>query len=327
MTTQNTEKLELHDFHPSRADQRSDVLDGLRQEQKWISSIYFYDELGSQLFDAICELPEYYPTRTELSILEQHGGDICAAIGPEVLLVEPGSGSSVKVRHLLDRLTDPVAYVPVEISREHLLASAEALAEDYPHIEILPVCADFTANFALPTPARRARRRVLFFPGSTIGNFEPADALDLLKQMRALAGPGGGLIIGVDVRKSPQILERAYDDAAGVTARFNTNVLVRLNREMGADFDPDKFHHRAVWNDALGRIEMHLVSECAQQVHVAGETFHFRAGEYIHTENSYKYRPEEFSALAARAGFTVRQLWTDAERLFTVQYLESTDTR
>lgn len=326
MTTENTEKLELHDFHPSRADQRSDVLDGLRQTQKWISSIYFYDELGSQLFDAICELPEYYPTRTELAILEQHGDEICAAIGPEVLLVEPGSGSSVKVRHLLDRLTDPVAYVPVEISREHLMASVEALAEDYPHIEILPVCADFTTNFALPTPSRKPRRTALFFPGSTIGNFEPADALDLLKQMRALAGSGGGLVIGVDVRKDAKTLERAYDDAAGVTARFNMNVLVRLNREMRADFDLAHFHHRAVWNDALGRIEMHLVSDVDQHVHVAGEAFHFRANEHIHTENSYKYRPEEFAALAARAGFTVRKLWTDPENLFTVQYLECAET-
>lgn len=314
-------RTELLDQHPTRKDLKADVLNGLRQPRKWISSMYFYDERGSHLFDEICELPEYYPTRTELAIMEQYANDICALLGPEVSLIEFGSGSSVKIRILLDHLECPTAYVPVEISREHLVASAAELEQDYPHVQILPVCADFTAPFDLPRPQPVPRRNVVYFPGSTIGNFEPADALGLLRQMRSVAKDNGALLIGVDLKKDPAILERAYDDAAGVTAAFNKNVLARINREFGADFDLEHFHHRAIWNGRESRIEMHLVSGRQQVVHIGGETIEFAAGEHIHTESSYKYLPEEFARLAAQAGFGVEHVWTDAAALFSVQYL------
>jgi dimethylhistidine N-methyltransferase len=315
--------VELLDLHPTRADLKTDILRGLAAKQKWISPMYFYDETGSHLFDEICELPEYYPTRTEIDILEDDGEDIAELLGPKVLLVEFGSGSGVKTRLLLEHLDMLAAYVPVEISRDHLLTSARELQESYPDMAILPVCADFTAPFEPPQPSRPAARTVVYFPGSPIGNFEPAEALDLLRQMRRVAGDDGALLIGVDLKKDPAILERAYDDAAGVTARFNKNVLARLNRELGADFDLAQFHHRAVWNAEHGRIEMHLLSGCNQTVRIAGETISFEENEFIHTESSYKYLPEEFEQLAEEAGFAVKQLWMDPIGLFSVQYLES----
>lgn len=316
-------KLDLLDQHPTRKDLKADVLNGLRQPRKWISSMYFYDERGSKLFDEICELPEYYPTRTELAIMERYASEMSALLGPEVSLIEFGSGSSLKIRILLDHLESPTAYVPVEISREHLLNSAHELERDYPKIQILPVCADFTAPFELPHPQPVPKRNVAYFPGSTIGNFEPSDALDLLRQMRSVAKANGALLIGVDLKKDPAILERAYNDAAGVTAAFNLNVLARLNRELGADFDLAHFHHRAIWNARESRIEMHLVSDRVQQVHLGGETFFFKPDEYIHTESSYKYLPEEFARMAAKAGFKSERVWTDEGRLFSVQYLTS----
>lgn len=315
--------IDLLDLHPSRADLRTDVLHGLRQPQKWISSMYFYDERGSQLFDEICQLPEYYPTRTEISIMENDAEEMSELLGPNVLLVEFGSGSSVKIRVLLEHLDRLAAYVPVEISREHLMNSSRELQESYPDIAILPVCADFTAPFDLPEPPQPAARNVVYFPGSTIGNFEPPDALDLLRQMRRVAGDGGALLIGVDIKKDPSILERAYDDAAGVTAAFNKNILTRLNRELGADFDLAHFHHRAVWNPEHSRIEMHLVSDRPQTVHIAGETISFAQNEFIHTESSYKYLPDEFARLAGEAGFAVEHVWIDPAGLFSVQYLSS----
>jgi dimethylhistidine N-methyltransferase len=315
--------LDLVDQHPTHKDLKADVMNGLRQPRKWISSMYFYDERGSKLFDEICKLPEYYPTRTELSIMEQYAGEMSALLGREVSLIEFGSGSSLKIRILLDHLESPTAYVPVEISREHLLNSARELERDYPDIQILPVCADFTAPFDLPHPEPVPKRNVVYLPGSTIGKFEPPDALDQLRQMRRVAKDNGALLIGVDLKKDPAILERAYNDAAGVTAAFNTNVLERLNRELGADFDLARFHHRAIWNAQESRIEMHLVSDRAQQVHIGGETFSFAAGEYIHTESSYKYLPEEFARMAAQAGFGLERVWTDDDGLFSVQYLTS----
>jgi dimethylhistidine N-methyltransferase len=213
--------------------------------------------------------------------------------------------------------------VPVEISRDYLMQSVEALQEAFPTIEILPVCADFTSAFELPSPEVAAARNVVYFPGSTIGNFEPDDALDLLANMRRLAADNGALLVGVDLRKEVAVMEAAYNDAAGVTAEFNLNVLARLNRDLKADFDLSAFRHRAIWNDEESRIEMHLVSSRDQEAHIAGETFHFAEGEYIHTESSYKYTPERFAALAARAGFRVKRIWTDDRRWFSVQYLES----
>lgn len=324
MSIQANDELELRDFHPNDEDIRSEILHGLSQPQKRLPAKYFYDARGSQLFDEICELPEYYPTRTELAIMERCAPEMARVLGRNVLLIEFGSGSSVKTRILLDNLEDPTGYVPVDISREHLMHSAAALNTLYPELEVLPVCADFTQPFELPKPKRRQRANAVYFPGSTIGNFDPAPALKLLKQINHLDGAGGELLIGVDLKKDVAILEAAYNDAAGVTAAFNLNMLVRLNRELDADFDLQGFGHRALWNEAAGRIEMHLVSLNEQAATVAGQTFQFRKGETIHTENSHKYTPEGFAALAARAGFAVQQVWTDEHKLFSVQLLTCT---
>jgi dimethylhistidine N-methyltransferase len=282
---------------------------------------YFYDARGSQLFDAICEQPEYYLTRTELAILQRHTADMAEALGPRCLLIEYGSGSGLKTPLLLERLHDPAAYVPVDISREHLLASAARLAERFGELEICPVWADFTAPFSVPVPAKHAQRRAVWFPGSTIGNFGPVEATRLLGGMASLCGPGGGLLLGVDLRKPAAVLEPAYNDAAGVTAEFNLNLLARINRELGADFDLTRFQHRAFFNDPESRIEMHLVSRGQQTVHVGGVSVPFADRENICTEHSYKYSREAFSGLAAAAGLEVRQVWTDSREFFSVQYL------
>ena len=312
--------LELCDLSPERERFLSDVLEGLTRSAKTLPCKYFYDARGSALFDRICTLPEYYPTRTELAILRRHAGAMAAAIGPRCLLVEYGSGSSTKTRLLLDRLADPAAYVPVDISREHLLQSAAALAAHYPRLRVIPVCADFTRPFALPD-VPDAARAVGYFPGSTIGNFAPADARKFLADVAEQCGPGGALLIGVDLTKPRSVLEPAYDDARGVTAEFNRNLLRRANRELGADFDLAAFDHRAFWNASLGRVEMHLVSRRDQVVRIAGQAIPFAKGESIHTENSHKYELAGFAALAAAAGFTVERVWTDDAELFSVQLL------
>ena len=243
------------------------------------------------------------------------------ALGPETLLIEYGSGSSVKTRRLLDRLARPAAYVPVDISREHLFATALALRLDYPDLEVLPVCADFTAPVTLPRVP--AARRAVYFPGSTIGNFSETGAVALMAGVTKLVGPGGAFLVGVDLKKDPRVLERAYDDAKGVTAAFNLNLLARMNRELDADFDLRRFSHRARWNDAASRIEMHLVSEREQVVHLDGVEIHFERGEHICTEHSHKYTLEGFAELARRAGLAVRRVWTDRAQRFSVQYLET----
>ena len=328
--------LRLLDFHPPPGDLRADVLRGLAGDApgaagdpagRRIPPKWFYDERGSALFDAITELPEYYPTRAELEITRRHGREIATLVGPRPLVVEYGSGSSVKTRILLDHLVEPVAYVPIDISRDHLLASARRLAAEYPSLEILPVCADYTRPLALPTPARTPGRRVIYFPGSTIGNFTPERAVDFLRVAAAEAGPAGQLLIGVDLHKQAEILVPAYDDAQGVTAAFNKNLLTRINRELGADFDLDAFAHRAVWrpstgSEGRGRIEMHLVSRRAQRVRVDDLAFDFAEGEALVTEYSYKYSREAFAALAARAGWSPRGVWCDPEGLFSVQLLD-----
>jgi dimethylhistidine N-methyltransferase len=312
------------DFSPDDAVMLRDVLDGLALPAKNIPSLYFYDQRGSALFDAITQLPEYYPTRTEIAILEAHGGEMAAALGPGVRLIELGSGSAVKTELLLARLDSPAAYVPVEISREHLQAAAARIAADFPELEVLPVTADFTEPFDLPEPKRsKVRRNVAFFPGSTIGNFPRAMAADLLRATRREVGPGGAMLIGVDLVKDRAVLVHAYNDDAGVTAQFNLNLLVRLNRELGADFDVDAFRHEAVWDDAHERIEMRLVSLRPQSVRVAGRAFDFAAGEILVTEYSHKYTPDGFRALAETSGFSVAQVWTDPEALFSVQLLEA----
>jgi dimethylhistidine N-methyltransferase len=297
----------------------ADVLAGLRRPHKQLPAKYFYDAVGSRLFDRITELPEYYPTRTELGILRDNAEAMAARCGPRCLLIELGAGSLTKVRLLLDRLDRPAGYVPVDVSGDHLRSAAAALADDYPDLDVRPVVADFTGPFALPGVT--AARRVVFFPGSTIGNFDPPEADALLRRVAGLVGPGGGLLLGVDLRKDVAVLERAYNDAAGVTAAFNRNLLVRINRELDADFDPAAFRHHAFFNREQSRIEMHLVSVRRQRVWVGPAAFDFRDGESIHTENSYKYDLSDLAARAGRCGLRLDEAWTDGQNYFAVSYL------
>jgi L-histidine N-alpha-methyltransferase len=298
----------------------AEIIEGLSRDQKALSPKFFYDERGSELFEAICDLPEYYLTRTELGIMRTHIPDIAAQVGPCASIIELGSGSSLKTRMLLEHLDRPAAYVPVDISRDHLVAAAEGLARDFPDIEILPVAADFTHPFPLPSPRMSPLRNVLYFPGSTIGNFSPNAAHELLCVMHEEAGENGALLIGIDLKKDPEVLRRAYNDSAGVTAAFNLNMLRRINREFGADFDLDAFSHSAVWDEDNGRIEMRLVSRQDQTVHLGGDTIRFAPGEHIVTEHSHKYSAGQFSQMAERAGFRVVDAWTDANRWFSIQY-------
>ncbi len=314
--------VQLTDYHPDTMGWYDDVLTGLQKPHKTLPPKLFYDEQGSQLFDAITELPEYYPTRTEQAILDARIGEIAALVGEDVLLVEYGSGSSQKTRTLLSHLPKLAGYVPIDISRDYLWETAVSLSAAYPDLQIMPVAADYEADFQLPTPARPAAKVVAYFPGSTIGNFHPHEAVGFLKQMRQVCGDTCGLLIGVDLKKDPQRLHDAYDDSAGVTAAFNLNMLARLNRELGAAFDLDAFRHVALYNRDAGRIEMHLQSTREQTVRVNGLTVHFDAGECIWTESSYKYTISEFAKLAAQAGFQPVQAWTDDEKLFSVQYFE-----
>ena len=301
---------------------RDDVFEGLSREQKELPCKYFYDDRGSELFNTICGLDEYYPTRTETALLQAHGREMADLIGPGVCLIEFGCGALLKTRLLLDALRSPAAFVPIDISADHLLQSAAALAADYPNLEVLPVVADFTRPVKLPDKARKAsENRIGFFPGSTIGNFDHAGAADFLATVADMVGGGGALLIGVDLKKDEDILVRAYDDAQGVTAAFNRNVLERINRELGGCFDIETFRHRALYNGAEGRIEMHLVSEKDQTVTVHDRDFTFTEGETIHTEDSYKYHVEEFSSFAARAGFRSARTWVDGDGLFSLHYL------
>ena len=298
-----------------------DVLAGLCKPQKELPSKYFYDRVGSALFDQITELDEYYLTRTELAIMAEHMDEIVSSVGVEAMVVEYGSGSGSKTRILLDHLVDPVAYVPIDISRGYLLDTAASLAESYPSIEVLPVVADYTQGLELPRPTRVPRRVVGYFPGSTIGNFDHYAARGFVSGVARAVAAGGGFLIGVDLKKDPVILERAYNDADGVTAEFNLNVLHRMNRELGADFDTGRFEHVAFWSEDKGRIEMHLRSAVDQMVHVGGAAFRFEEGETIHTENCHKFTVEEFGDLV-RPWFEQRHVWVDDEGLFSVQYLE-----
>jgi len=295
-----------------------DVIAGLRTRPKCLPCKYFYDQRGSELFDRICQLDEYYLTRAELALMDQFAPEMGAQIGPGAMLVEYGSGSSVKTRYLLDGLPDLAAYVPVDISGEHLEQTARELARDYPRIEVLPVCADFTQDFALPRSLRTATHSAVYFPGSTIGNFLPSRAAELLRRITQMCGPGGGLLIGIDLKKDTATIEAAYNDRLGVTAEFNLNLLLRINRELGADFDLGQFFHRARYNSELGRVEMYLVSRRAQVVTCGGKTIEFGRGEAICTEYSHKYTVGEFAAVAAAAGLTLHREWTDKNRRFAV---------
>jgi dimethylhistidine N-methyltransferase len=297
----------------------SDVLDGLSQHPKRLSPKYFYDAAGSELFEQITRLPEYYPTRAELSILRDRASAISADIPKGAALVEFGAGATTKVRLLLNECAF-AAYVPVDISGDFLRAQAEALRLDFPGLDVYPVIADFTAPFALPATIA-GMPKVGFFPGSTLGNFEPHEACAFMRSARDILGQGAQMVIGVDLEKDDRALYDAYNDSAGVTARFNLNVLHRINRELGGNFDLSAFTHRAIYNRDHHRIEMHLISRKAQTVRVLGRNFSFRAGESIHTENSYKYSLERFTALARGSGWTPRQTWTDSARMFSVHRL------
>jgi dimethylhistidine N-methyltransferase len=345
-TGQPKRRLQLLDFEPQPDDVRADVLSGLSKPvQKTLPCKLFYDLRGSQLFDRICDLPEYYPTRTELQILRDHAGVIADSIldphgpdarsdasrdsrsGPDdVVLVEYGSGSSLKTRTLLRHLPGLRAYVPIDISRDHLLASAGKLSSLFEDIEIHPVCADYTQPFHLPAVAAGAGRVVAWFPGSTIGNFEPDDALAFLRSVRQTCGPGSGLLIGVDLKKDPHILHAAYNDSAGVTAAFNLNILRHINRALGSAFDLSTFAHYAFYNVPAGRMQMHLVSRLAQTIPLgAGARVTLAEGESIHTESCHKYTLDSFDALANAAGYTTTHTWLDPERLFSVHMLRADD--
>ncbi len=299
----------------------NEIVDGLSGEQKQISPKYFYDERGSRLFDDITELPEYYLTNTELGIMRDNIDEIVELVGKQASLIEFGSGSSLKTRILLEHVSELAAYVPVDISDEYLHASAEKIRMRFPHVEVLPVVADFTKEFDLPTPMVMPIRNVVYFPGSTIGNFEHDMAMDLLRVMHHEAGKNGALLIGVDLQKDPAIIENAYNDSAGVTAEFNLNVLQHLNRDYGANFDVDGFSHSANYDAEKGRVVIKLVSHADQKVELGDAEFDIADGEAILTEYSHKYTLEGFAEMARAAGFSVERVWTDANKLFSVQFL------
>ena len=313
--------LKFQDNHPPESDFVQEALEGLLTSPKAISPKFFYDETGSRLFDAICKTADYYPTRTETGIVKDNVEDIARHLGRGCLLVEPGSGNSAKVRELLEAVK-PHSYLPMDISKAFLRKEAEKLAAEFPWLNVHAVCSDFTVSMDIPIyPA--GVRRVAFFPGSSIGNFDPAAASNFLSDVHNMVGKGGGLLIGVDLKKDTAQLNAAYNDSEGVTARFNKNLLTRMNREIDANFDLEKFKHHAFYNEALGRIEMHLVSEEAQTVQAAGASIAFEKDESIHTECSYKYTVEEFQAVARAANFEAEAVWTDEKNWFSLQYFRA----
>jgi len=310
----------FHDLAPSEESFRDAVLAGLADEPKTLPCKFFYDERGSALFEQICDVPEYYLTRTEVAILEEYAGEIARHIGAHCRLIELGSGSSRKVRILLAALETPAAYVPVDISRELLRGAASRLSADFPEFRVIAVCADYTRPFPMPPLPGPAGKRVGFFPGSTIGNFEPEAVVRFLAHCAELLGPQGEMLIGVDLKKDRAILERAYNDRAGLNAAFNLNLLERINRELDGNLEIARFEHLAFYSEEKGRMELYLKSLADQTATIAGRRFQFAEGERIHTENSYKYAIPEFHALAARAGFTAVHTWTDPGELFSVHY-------
>jgi dimethylhistidine N-methyltransferase len=301
-----------------------EVLQGLQKDPKTLPSKLFYDQHGSLLFDQICKLDEYYPTRTEKAIMQQNIAEIAGMVGTKCLLIEYGSGSSTKTRLLLDNLPDITGYVPVDISREHLYNTAEDLNRSYPDLVIFPLWADFTRAFSLPLEIDEGIRKLAYFPGSTIGNFYPQQAIGFMQDVAALVGPGGGFLVGIDLQKDPTVLNLAYNDPQGITAAFNRNMLTHINQVLQADFKESQFEHLAFYNQKAGRIEMHLVSKEDQLVTANGSIINFRQGERILTEVSYKYTLEGFASVAAEAGFEVRKMWLDTRNYFSVQYLVAT---
>jgi dimethylhistidine N-methyltransferase len=315
-------QVDVHDFSPATAQMQADIVAALRETPKRIPSQYLYDEVGLGLFNEICETPEYYITRAELEILNDRGDEIAQKAGPNALVIAPGSGAGIKPRLLLDQLHNPAGYVPIDISCEHLQESVNELAEDYPTLHMVPVCGDFTASdFELPAVDIMSNCHLVYFPGSTIGNFDPVQRHELLQLLRRLCGDDGGVLIGVDLKKPVDQLLAAYDDPEQVSARFALNILTRLENELGAELECDNFSYAAAYEAEQGRVRMFIRSEVAQSIHIGREEIPLAAGEEIRTEWSYKFSPEEFAARAAAADLRVDTLWTDRAGLFSVQYL------
>jgi dimethylhistidine N-methyltransferase len=313
-------KAAVLEREPATSDFLSDVIAGLSSDPRTLPCKYFYDARGAALFQKICELPEYYITRTEIEILDRHRTEIAPHLGAKIELIGLGTGAGTKTRILIEALYKPAVYIPVDISKKQLRESTALFQQIFPDLEILPVCADYLQSVVLRSPRHKAARKIVYFPGSTIGNFEPHEATDFLRRIANLCGNEGGLLIGVDLQKDRHVLEAAYNDSAGVTAKFNLNLLVRANRELGADFDLAAWHHHATFNSREGRIEMYLISETRQRVHIEDRQFDFRAGEKILTEYSYKHTPEGFAALARNAGFEFQKMWSDKACLFGIFY-------
>lgn len=302
--------LQVFDDHPPVADIKGEILDGLAKPQKTLPAKYFYDERGSRLFETITQLPEYYLTRTEIALLRKHGADIADRVGQGAVLMEYGSGASIKIRLLLEALR-PDCYVPMDISRDFLIASANKLLDDYPWLSIYAGCVDYSQPLELPLTLAQAPHKLGFFPGSSMGNFTPLEAQTFLRRARSTLGAKGRFLLGVDLDKDEAVLHAAYNDQQGVTAKFNKNILRHLNRNVRASFDESLFDHKAVVNKQHSRVEMHLVSAIDQMVHIAGTTIVLRQGETLHTENSYKYRLESLRQMALQSGFELEQVWTD----------------
>ena len=319
MTNPLSKRYQFFDQHPEMSDFRADILQGLSAAEPYIEPKYFYDETGSRLFEEICNSDEYYPTRTEVSIIRTNIEDIVEVLGKDCLLIEPGSGDSYKVRLLLDALR-PIAYLPIDISKRYLQDEAQKLAAEFTWLNVHAICADFTGKLELPYHVE-STNKVAFFPGSTIGNFAPKQAISVLKEIRAMVGKNGGLLIGVDLQKEASILNAAYNDKAGYTEKFNKNLLLRINRELGADFNYDAFKHHAFYNKEQCRIEMHLVSLYDQQATIDNKIFQFKKNQSILTEYSHKYSIDSFQKLAEQAGFQSKKTWVDQDQLFSVHYL------
>ena len=311
------------DKKPAPADFMAEVLAGLSKSPKSVPPKFFYDEAGSDLFNKICETPEYYVTRTEVALLETYSAEISRRAGPSRAVIEYGCGSSLKINTLLDGLTSPAEYLAIDISKEHLLQTATDIAEAHPAIKVGAICADFSRDLDLPETVGDGSRRLAFFPGSTIGNQTPEEAVQFLQIVRTAVGHDGSLLIGVDLEKDSSILTPAYNDDDGHTAAFNLNLLHRIRSELGGNLDCSQFRHDAFFNESLHRVEMHLVSECDQDILVGGQTFHFANRETIHTESSYKYTVDRFSELAVSAGFRVTETWIDPDSLFSIHYLDA----
>jgi len=320
MTTSSSSHYRFFDQHPKIEDFRADIIQGLSAKASYISPKYFYDEIGSRLFEGICGTPEYYPTRTEVGIIRGKINEIVDVLGKNCLLIEPGSGDSYKVRLLLDAL-QPIAYLPIDISKHYLQAEAKKLAAEFTWLNVHAICADFTASLELPYQVEHTNK-VAFFPGSTIGNFAPEQAVQVLQEIKNMVGKNGGLLIGVDLHKEAAILNAAYNDKQTFTERFNKNLLLRINRELAANFYLEQFRHLAFYNEQQQRIEMHLVSMQKQEVVIDDKKFQFEKEQSILTEYSHKYTVESFQQLAKRAGFESVKTWLDKDRLFSVFYLQ-----